>query len=94
MREGLAQPLAYRPAAALTWYETWRRTQSVEAADEAAAKDWTSREGWGEGGDAATVLALRGAMPFSDEQAMIRFRAVARRLFDTLFGIAIAEGAE
>jgi exodeoxyribonuclease V gamma subunit len=94
MREGLDQPLAYRPAAALTWYETWRTTGSIEAADDAAAKDWTSREGRGEGADAATVLALRGAMPFVDEHAMIRFRAASRRLFDTLFGIDIAEEAE
>ncbi|HVT32716.1 MAG TPA: exodeoxyribonuclease V subunit gamma [Rhodanobacteraceae bacterium] len=94
MREGLDQPLAYRPAAALTWYETWRRTQSVEAADEAAAKEWTNREGRGEGGDAATVLALRGAMPFSDDQATVRFRAVTCRLFDALFGIDVAEQAQ
>jgi exodeoxyribonuclease V gamma subunit len=86
MQDGLDEPLAYRPAAAFAWYETWRKTQSVEAADEAAAKEWTNRDGFGEGGDASTVLALRGAMPFADEQAMIRFRATARTLFDALLG--------
>jgi hypothetical protein len=30
------------------------------------------------------VLALRGAVPFADEQATNRFRALARSLFDAL----------
>jgi exodeoxyribonuclease V gamma subunit len=93
MREGIEAPLAYRPAAAWMWYATWLKTQSVEAADEAAAKEWTNREGFGEGSDAATVLALRGAMPFDDEQATIRFRALTRTLFDALLGGGATEHA-
>ncbi len=93
MREGLDQPLAYRPAAAFAWYEAWRKTQNIEAADEAAEKDWMNRDGYGEGADAATALALRGAMPFADEQAMVRFRAVTRTLFDALLGIDATKDA-
>jgi len=84
MQEGLDAPLPLRPAAAWAWYEQWLATQDLERADDAAMKNWTIRGGGGEGGDAATVLALRGAVPFADEQATNRFRALARSLFDAL----------
>jgi exodeoxyribonuclease V gamma subunit len=93
MREGLDEPLAYRPAAAYAWYMAWRKTQNVDAADEAAAKEWTNRDGYGEGSDSSTVLALRGAMPFADESAMVRFRTTARALFEALLGATPAEHA-
>jgi len=84
MQEGLDAPLPLRPAAAWAWYEQWLATRDLERADDAAMKNWTIRGGGGEGGDAATVLALRGAVPFIDEQATVRFRALTRSLFDAL----------
>ncbi len=40
----------------------------------------------------ATVLALRGAAPFADEQATLRFRALTRALFDALCEARLPEG--
>jgi len=93
MREGFAAPLPFRPGAGWAWYEQWLATHDVERADDAAAKNWTNRAGGGEGSDAATVLALRGATPFADEQATVRFRALTRALFDALREARVPESA-
>ena len=79
MRAGLAKPLPFRTGAAWEWLETFDGSD-VAAADEAASKQWANRSG-GEGRDAATLLALRGAMPFVDETATAEFREWARTLF-------------
>ena len=93
MREGIAAPLPFRPSAAWTWLEDFFATGDVAHADDAAAKSWTNRSGGGEGSDAGTLLALRGAMPFADEQATLRFRALARDVFGALRDARVPEHA-
>ena len=93
MRDGFASPLPFRPGAGWAWYEQWLATHDAERADDAAAKNWTNRAGGGEGSDAATVLALRGASPFADEQATVRFRTLTRALFDALREARVPESA-
>jgi exonuclease V gamma subunit len=77
---GLAKPLPFRTGAAWEWLEKFDGVDTASA-DEAAAKQWTNRSGGGEGRDAATLLALRGAMPFVDETATAEFREWAKRVF-------------
>jgi exodeoxyribonuclease V gamma subunit len=93
MREGHADPLSFRPSAAWAWFETIIAGGDVAQADEAAAKSWTNRTGGGEGSDAATALALRGAVPFVDEQATTRFRALTRAVFAALLDARVPGGA-
>ncbi len=69
----------FRPTAAWAWLD--KVNDDATAADEAAAKQWITRTGGGEGTDAATLLALRGAMPFVDDSATIAFRAWATNVF-------------
>jgi exonuclease V gamma subunit len=88
MQDGLAKPLPFRPAAAWAWLEAG----DVAEADEAASKAWANRRG-GEGTDAATVLALRGAMPFVDASATIAFRAWARDVFAAVRDARVPEPA-
>jgi exodeoxyribonuclease V gamma subunit len=90
MQDGLARPLPFRPAAAWAWLDA-SKDGAVEA-DEAAAKQWTNRRG-GEGTDAATVLALRGAMPFVDASATLAFRAWAGAVFAALRDARVPERA-
>ena len=83
MQAGLAKPLPFRPAAAWEWLEHYDGS-NAGAADEAAAKQWANRSGGGEGRDAATLLALRGAMPFVDETATGAFHEWTQSLFTAL----------
>jgi exodeoxyribonuclease V gamma subunit len=80
LQAGLAKPLPFRTGAAWEWLEKYHG-EDTAGADEAAAKLWAHRSGGGEGRDAATLLALRGAMPFVDETATAEFRDWAKRLF-------------
>jgi exodeoxyribonuclease V gamma subunit len=82
LQDGLAKPLPFRPGAAWAWLEAF--DGDAAAADEVAAKQWTNRSGGGEGTDAATILALRGAMPFADASATLAFRAWAGSVFAAL----------
>jgi len=77
---GLVKPLPFRTGAAWEWLEKFDGMDTASA-DEAAAKQWANRSGSGEGRDAATLLALRGRMPFVDESATAEFREWAKRLF-------------
>ena len=63
----------------------------MAAADEAAAKEWITRTGRGEGSDAATLLALRGAMPFDDDSATLAFRTWARTVFGAIRDARVPE---
>lgn len=91
MREGLVRPLPFRPAAAWAWLEEF--AGDAAAADEAAAKQWITRTGGGEGSDAATSLALRGAMPFVDDAATLEFRAWAKSVFAAICHARVPEVA-
>jgi len=91
MREGLAKPLPFRPTAAWAWLD--KVNEDAAAADEAAAKQWVTRSGGGEGTDAATQLALRGAMPFVDDSATIAFRAWAVNVFAAICDARVPEPA-
>ena len=91
MREGLARPLPFRPGAAWAWLEAFEGDAS--AADETAAKQWITRKGSGEGSDAATLLALRGAMPFVDDAATLAFRTWAKSVFAALRDARVPEAA-
>jgi hypothetical protein len=82
--------MPFRPAAAWAWLEAF--AGDAAEADEAAAKQWTNRRG-GEGTDAATVLALRGAMPFVDASATLAFRAWAETVFAALRAARVPESA-
>jgi len=88
MHEGLAKPLPFRPASALAWLDNFEG--DAAEADEEAAKQWTNRRG-GEGTDAATVLALRGAMPFVDMTATHAFRTWAGAIFAALYDARVPE---
>ncbi|HVV96591.1 MAG TPA: exodeoxyribonuclease V subunit gamma [Rhodanobacteraceae bacterium] len=90
MQDGLAKPLPLRPASAWAWLEAY--AGDAAEADEAASKAWANRRG-GEGTDAATVLALRGAMPFVDASATIAFRAWARDVFAAVRDARVPEQA-
>ncbi|MET0231601.1 MAG: exodeoxyribonuclease V subunit gamma [Rhodanobacteraceae bacterium] len=90
MQDGLAKPMPFRPAAASAWLDAF--AGDAAEADEAASKQWSSRRG-GEGTDAATVLALRGAMPFVDASATIAFRAWAREIFAAIRDARVPERA-
>jgi exodeoxyribonuclease V gamma subunit len=90
MQDGLAKPMPFRPGAAWAWLEAF--AGDAAEADEAAAKQWTNRRG-GEGTDAATVLALRGAMPFVDASATLAFRAWAETVFAALRAARVPESA-
>jgi exodeoxyribonuclease V gamma subunit len=90
MQDGLSKPMPFRPAAASAWLEAF--AGDAAEADEAASKQWSSRRG-GEGTDAATVLALRGAMPFVDASATLAFRAWAREIFAAIREARIPEQA-
>jgi len=84
MREGLSAPLSFRPSTAWTWLEDFAKSADAEHADTVAADAWTNRNGGGEGTDACTVLALRGATPFDDETATLAFRAKTFEIFSAL----------
>jgi len=90
MQQGLAKPLPFRPAAAWAWLDAY--AGDAAEADEAASKAWANRRG-GEGTDAATVLALRGAMPFVDASATLAFRTFAREVFAALRDARVPEPA-
>jgi exodeoxyribonuclease V gamma subunit len=90
MQDGLAKPMPFRPAAASAWLDAF--AGGAAEADEAASKQWSSRRG-GEGTDAATVLALRGAMPFVDASATLAFRAWAREIFTAIRDARVPERA-
>lgn len=90
MQDGLAKPMPFRPSAAWAWFEA--SAGDATEADEAASKQWTSRHG-GEGTDAATVLALRGAMPFVDASATLAFGAWAGAVFAALCDARVPERA-
>jgi len=82
MQEGLAKPMPFRTGAGWEWLQKLARDEA--GADEAAAKQWITRTGAGEGSDAATQLALRGAMPFVDETATLEFREWVKVLFPAI----------
>ena len=84
MRDGIVAPLPFRPAAAWAWLEALAARNDVASADEAAEQTWANRGGGGEGTDASTRLALRGATPFENESATVRFRALTHAVFDAL----------
>ena len=84
MRQGLAEPLPFRPRTAWKWAEEAAKHGDESRADDAAAQIWISREGEGEGTDVWTAVALRGAAPFDDDQATLRFGALSRAIFDAL----------
>jgi exonuclease V gamma subunit len=90
MQQGLAKPLPFRPGAAWEWLDAYARDPAE--ADEAASKLWSSRRG-GEGTDEATVLALRGAMPFVDASATREFRVWAGAVFAALCDATVPERA-
>ncbi|HSS06028.1 MAG TPA: exodeoxyribonuclease V subunit gamma, partial [Rhodanobacteraceae bacterium] len=84
MRDGNAAPLSFRPSAAWTWLEDYAKNADEQRADAAAADAWTNRKGGGEGTDACTMLALRGATPFDDETATHVFRRQTLDIFSAL----------
>jgi len=83
VRRGRLEPLPFRPSAAWAWREKFVERGDAPLADDAAAQSWNSRAG-GEGADAWTALALRGAAPFGDDAATLRFRALANDVFAAL----------
>ncbi|HKE47959.1 MAG TPA: exodeoxyribonuclease V subunit gamma [Rhodanobacteraceae bacterium] len=91
MQAGLAKPLPFRTGAAWEWLEALKRDPA--GADDAAAKQWITRTGAGEGRDAATQLALRGAMPFRDETATAEFREWAQLIFTAICAARVPERA-
>jgi exodeoxyribonuclease V gamma subunit len=92
-REGIAAPLPFRPSAAWVWFETVAARGDIAYADETAEKTWANRSGGGEGTDESTRLALRGAMPFENDSATVRFRALTRAVFDALRDARLPEDA-
>jgi exodeoxyribonuclease V gamma subunit len=92
MQRGSTEPLPFRPSAAWAWREKFIERGDVGFADEAAEKSWNNR-GVGEGEDAWTALALRGAAPFADEAATQRFRELAMQIFDALCDARVPERA-
>ena len=92
MRQGLAKPLPFRTGAGWEWLDKFDGND-VASADEAASKLWITRTGAGEGSDAATQLALRGAMPFGDETATAEFREWAKVLFAAICAARVPANA-
>ncbi|MGH8172537.1 MAG: exodeoxyribonuclease V subunit gamma, partial [Rhodanobacteraceae bacterium] len=84
VQRGRDEPLVFRPSAAWIWREKFAERGDPELAGEAAEKSWSNRGGSGEGADAWTALALRGAAPFTDAGATRRFRELATQIFDAL----------
>jgi exodeoxyribonuclease V gamma subunit len=93
MREGQAAPLSFRPSTAWTWLEDFAKGADAEHADSVAADAWTNRNGGGEGTDACTLLALRGATPFDDETATRTFRSQTLGIFSALLDARVPGGA-
>jgi exodeoxyribonuclease V gamma subunit len=93
MREGRAAPLSFRPSTAWTWLEDFAKNADAQRADSVAADAWTNRNGGGEGTDACTVLALRGATPFDDETATRAFRSQTLDIFSALLDARVPGGA-
>jgi exodeoxyribonuclease V gamma subunit len=93
MQEGRAAPLPFRPSTAWTWLESFTKTGDVAHADDAAAGTWSNRGGGGEGNDACTALALRGATPFRDASATQRFRMLTVNIFTALREARVPEKA-
>jgi len=91
MRQGLAEPLPFRPGSAWKWVEAAAKHGDASRADDAAAQVWITREGEGEGADVWTALALRGAAPFEDERATARFGEIARAVIDALTEARVSE---
>ena len=89
LHDGLAAPLPFRPATAWAWLEARERSGGTEAeaeenASDAAEKIWTGHDGYGEGSDAWTAIALRGADPFADASARARFAELATGIVGAL----------
>ena len=72
MREGLAAPLRSARSTAWAWLEDFAKSADAGARRRRRRRSVDQPNGDGEGTDAATVLALRGATPFEDETATLR----------------------
>lgn len=87
MRIGESVPLPMGPRSAWAWLEGLdgnNPAQHSERALDAAEDVWTGRDGNGEGSDAWTALALRGADPFADAAARARFGMLAQAVTGAL----------
>jgi exodeoxyribonuclease V gamma subunit len=71
MQHGLDTPLPLRPGSAWAWVEAREQSGDADTARAAAEKIWFGHDGYGEGSDAWTALALRGADPFVDAAARV-----------------------
>lgn len=93
MRQGFAEPLPFRPRTAWKWAEETAKHGDGLRAEDAAAQIWISREGEGEGTDVWTALALRGAAPFEDAKATLRFGELSRAIVDALTEARVPQAA-
>ncbi|MEP7043700.1 MAG: exodeoxyribonuclease V subunit gamma [Dokdonella sp.] len=89
MHEGLAAPLPFRPGSAWAWAEARERRRGTDAeantdALDAAERAWNGHEGQGEGSDAWTAIALRGADPFADAASRAQFAELAAGIVGAL----------
>jgi exodeoxyribonuclease V gamma subunit len=79
-QQGMREPLPFGARAGWAWFDADDDDRGWLAAN----KQWRSDRGWSEGATASAQLALRGRDPFGDPLLGIRFRAIARTVFDAV----------